>query len=314
MSRLDDIHRDALRILDEARAEHFADHEMVAAVVLFSGGNDSTILAHVMRPHATHFGHANTTIGVEQTRQFVRDVADEWGIPLLERSPDPGDTFEDMVRDFGFPGPAQHFLAFQRLKERGIRKIRRELVGDPRTERILFISGVRRDESSRRSRTVRESWRDGSSVWVAPLANWTDDDMKRYREENPDVPRNEVTDHLHLSGECLCGAFAGEGEEDLIRFFYPEVGEEIDRVAALARETWEAGTGETVVEWGPDGAEIVPVRPFPIERCRWGWGAYRDRKLSVEEWDQLSLDLDGTLCQACDLRVGVEDVVVEVRS
>lgn len=288
-----EIKRDAFRIIDDARREYFQNHREVAAVLLFSGGNDSTVLAHLMRDECSHFGHANTTIGVEQTREFVRNVAAEWGIPLLERSPDPGDRFEDVVREFGFPGPAQHFLAFQRLKERAIRKMQRELVSNPRKERILFISGVRSEESLRRSRTVREHWRDGSAVWVAPLANWTNEDMADYRRANPDVPHNEVTDHLHLSGECLCGAFAGEGEEELVRFFYPEIGEEFDRLAEIAR-----------------------ANKVPEERCRWGWGAYRERKLTRAEWEQLTLDVEETLCSACDLRVAVEDeneTVVELR-
>ncbi len=42
-------------------------------VTLFSGGNDSTTLAHMFRNRVTHIGVANTGIGIEQTRQYVRD-------------------------------------------------------------------------------------------------------------------------------------------------------------------------------------------------------------------------------------------------
>jgi 3'-phosphoadenosine 5'-phosphosulfate sulfotransferase (PAPS reductase)/FAD synthetase len=263
---------DAMRILDEARREHFGDHHrMTAAVVLFSGGNDSTVLAHLMRPHCSHFGHANTGIGVEQTRQFVRDVAEDWGIPLLERHPPPGDTFEEMVQKMGFPGPGQHFRAYQRLKERAIRQMRRELVADPRKERVLFIAGRRRAESSRR-KEIPESEREGSAVWVSPLANWSDANMAEYRSMHTDLPHNEVTDHLHMSGECLCGAFAKHGEIHQIEMFYPDVAEEIRRLEILASA---AG--------------------IPKQHCQWGWGAYRD------DPDRLN-HKSGPMCSSCEFR------------
>ena len=150
MRDLEWAHRDALRILDDARREHFANHDMTAAVVLFSGGNDSTILTHLMLPHASHAGHINTTIGIEETRQFVRDTCAGWGIELIEEMPDDKDHYDRLVIDQGFPGPAQHFKMYQRLKERGLRKIRARFVDDPRTQRVLFIAGRRRDEYPRR--------------------------------------------------------------------------------------------------------------------------------------------------------------------
>lgn len=61
-------------IVREAIARHGARHTITARVVLFSGGNDSTVLAHLLR-HAppdirvTHAGHCNTTIGVEGRRR-----------------------------------------------------------------------------------------------------------------------------------------------------------------------------------------------------------------------------------------------------
>jgi 3'-phosphoadenosine 5'-phosphosulfate sulfotransferase (PAPS reductase)/FAD synthetase len=275
MDRLELMKQDAFRILDEARKTHFEHHDMAAAVVLFSGGNDSTVLAHFMRHHATHFAHCNTGIGVEATRQFVRDNVEAWGMPLLEFAPSPGDRFEDLVADQGFPGPAHHFKMYQRLKERQLRKVRRALVTNPRKERVLFIAGRRRAESSRRQ-DIPEHEREGSVVWVSPLANWSNDDMQAYRDAYANtldpVPHNEVTDHLHMSAECLCGAFAKPGEYDLLNFFFPEVTAEIDRLADVAR-----------------------CNGVPEQRCQWGWGAYRD----LPDEEQLE---SGPLCSSCDWR------------
>ena len=117
-----------------------------------SGGNDSTVLAHLFRPEATHAAHANTTIGIAQTRDFVRSTCEEWGLPLIERTPPrESDHYRALVLDQGFPGPGHHFKMFQRLKERALRSIQKDLGGNPRTRRVVFLAGRRRSESQRRA-------------------------------------------------------------------------------------------------------------------------------------------------------------------
>lgn len=266
---------------------------LVARVLLYSGGNDSNLLAHLMRERVTHFAHANTGIGIEQTREHVRKVAADWGIPLIEHH---GDSYRAEVLKMGFPGPGQHGRMFQRLKERALRKVRRDLVTHGRRERVLFIAGRRRDESARRaSRSIPEFEVEGSVVWVSPLVHWTNADMAAYRRRHIDVPHNEVSDMIHMSGECLCGAFAGPGELDEIGFFFPETRADIEALEAEARE---AG--------------------IPEPRCRWGWGAHRDA-IKVAEAEakgrgvSLTVVLDewfapgGRLCSSCDARrIGIE--------
>lgn len=242
---------DAQRIIREAEEQHADGREIVARVILFSGGNDSTVLAHLMRGMATHAAHADTTVGIEATRQFVRDTCQTWGLPLIEKTPPR--SYEDLVLNVwgGFPGPSGHGRAFSRLKERALRRVRKELVTDPRTQRVLFIAGRRRLESARRS-TIVEHERQGSTIWASPLANWSSDDMRIYRALNPDAPRNPVAARLGMSGECLCGAFAEPGELDRIRDLDPDCAAWIDR---LEQRALAAG--------------------HDPERCRWGWGAYR---------------------------------------
>lgn len=258
-------------LVDQAIDEHItaSGHELAGVVVLFSGGNDSTALAHLMRGRATHAAHANTSIGIEQTRQFVRDTCKAWDLPLLEFSPSPGNTYRELVLDQAFPGPAHHFKMYQRLKERQLRKVRAELVKNPRKQRVLFIAGRRREESERRTNII-EMERVGSTVWVSPLVNWTKLDLNTYRMKHPDMPHNEVTDLLHMSGECLCGAFAHKGELDEIGMWYPDVKAEIN-----ALELMVAATGR-----------------FPAQKCKWGWGADRSLKASKT----------GALCSSCDFR------------
>lgn len=264
-------------IVDEAIATHAEGRDVVATVVLFSGGNDSTVLAHLMRQRATHAAHANTGIGIEATRQFVRDTCAGWGLPLIEKHPPAGSTYRELVLDQGFPGPAQHWKMYQRLKERCLRQVRRDLVTDPRRQRVLFLAGRRRDESSRRA-MVPEMERTGSVIWASPLVGWSKLDLNAYRRANPDCPRNEVADTLHMSGECLCGAFAKRDELDEIGWWFPEVEAHIRDLEEQARAA------------RPD---------LPAHRCRWGWGGEQDAP-ALKAVDRQYRS--GLLCSSCEHR------------
>jgi 3'-phosphoadenosine 5'-phosphosulfate sulfotransferase (PAPS reductase)/FAD synthetase len=256
------------QLVDTGRDLLVGDKTLAGTCVLFSGGNDSTVLAHLMRDQSTHAVHANTGIGVEASRQFVRDTCHAWGLPLIEKHPNPEDSYEAHVLAHGFPGPGHHFKMYQRLKERALRKARSELVADPRRERVIFLAGRRREESQRRA-AVPEFEREGSIVWISPMVLWTALDLNTYRLMH-DVPVNPVTQTLHMSGECLCGSFAQRGELDEITLWHPEAAAEIQRLAAL----------------------IADDPSIPAERKRWGWGAYRDQA------DARS----GRLCGSCAVR------------
>lgn len=220
------------------------EHKPVATLCLFSGGRDSTNLLHLMRDRIDAVVHINTGIGIEDTRIFVRKTCADWGLDLIEEHPPPGCTYRELVLQYGFPGPGGHMVMYTRLKERGLRAVRRRFITNPRKERVLFLAGMRLAESSRRMRNTEETHRDGSVVWASPLTWWSNKHMAEYRELH-DVPVNEVSVNLHMSGECLCGAFAAPGEKEMIRFFYPETAAELD---ALEAEVKAAGLPGCV--WG----------------------------------------------------------------
>jgi 3'-phosphoadenosine 5'-phosphosulfate sulfotransferase (PAPS reductase)/FAD synthetase len=268
-SRLDALIEDAHRTIDGAIAT--AGKPVSAIVCLFSGGNDSTTLAHLMRDRVTHYGMANTQIGIEQTRKYVRDTCAAWGKPLCEKTPPDGKGYRDLVLgkvkpgprgksdlvwSGGFPGPAAHGLFYQRLKERCFEQIRNELVGNPYKNRIIFLAGRRIEESQRRtsrfmSGQIKAIERRGSIIWVSPIINWTKLDLNAYRKRFPDVPRNEVSDLLHMSGECLCGCYGHKDELEEIRMWYPDMAAEIDALQEEVR-----------------ALRLPGVKP---EHCRWNW-------------------------------------------
>ncbi|MEV6525012.1 phosphoadenosine phosphosulfate reductase family protein [Longispora sp. NPDC051575] len=260
------------RVLEAALTVTRRTHRVTAVVWLFSGGNDSATLGHLfgrVNPSLTLAVHANTGIGIEATRVHVRQTCQDWNLPLLELHPPAGSTYRDLVLAEGFPAPARHYLMYQRLKERALHQARNLLVTDPRKERVIFLAGRRRTESLRRRKVP--TWdRKGSIQWVSPLTTWTTADMNTYRARYPDLPRNEVADTLHMSGECLCGCFAKVGELDEIAYWYPEVRAEI---AELEAEVRAAG--------------------IPEPYCRWGWGADRRERGARRI---------GQLCSSCTRR------------
>ncbi|WAL67101.1 phosphoadenosine phosphosulfate reductase family protein [Amycolatopsis cynarae] len=260
----------AQELVDCAVTELGRDKQIVARAVLFSGGNDSTTLLHLMRELGivTHAIHANTGIGIEDTRRFVREVVANWGIPLIEERPPV--SYEELVLTNGFPGPAHHYKMYQRLKERCLDQARKPLgVHRSRTLRALYIAGRRREESERRS-DVPLYEPDGSVIWVSPFAEWTKLDLNTYRSEH-DVPHNRVADLVHMSGECGCGSFAKEDELEMIGDWFPEFRAEVERLEAL----------------------IAHRTDIPAERRKWGWGAYRGRARPPRRM--------GRLCSSCNV-------------
>jgi len=224
---------------------------------LMSGGHDSLCATHLASQHPLFGGvvHINTGIGIEQTRDFVRDVCDDNGWTLYEYHPPV--PYDQIVKEYGFPGPTMHSLMYNRLKERGLRQLTREHKTEFK-DRILLASGVRSLESTRRMGTTEPINKDGARVWVAPIHNWSNHDKNWYMTHHK-LPRNQVVDLLHMSGECLCGAFARPGEREELRMWYPNVVEEIE---ALEREVEQIPKLRGKCRWGqmpkdPDQMEMA---------------------------------------------------------
>ncbi|WP_406730931.1 hypothetical protein [Streptomyces sp. NBC_01794] len=277
------------RTLDEAIArsheildEALATYPVIATFGLFSGGNDSVVLMHLMRQRYDAMLHVNTGTGIPFTTQHAYEVAEAWAKQHNELRP--RNSYRDLVLGKviastgvnagkravwkGFPGPAGHKVMYRHLKDEPLMRFRRGVVGNEgRTKKIIYLGGMRWGETERRFRNAEAIDPDGAIIWVSPLVHWTDAHMREYRAQNrchklhkhaphrmctdDALPLNEVTEHLHMSGECLCGAFAKPGELDEIEFFYPETAA---KFRALEREAEAAGIA--ACKWGqkPPGA------------------------------------------------------------
>lgn len=258
--------------IEEALTTHRRGRELVATCSLVSGGLDSYTTAHLVRDITDTFIHANTGVGIEATRQHVRDTAASWGKRMVEETPDPGEGYFDFVLNTvrtkrtgdirwpgGFPGPAAHSLMQQALKERPMDKARHTLgIANSRKACALWFGGRRRTESEIR-KTIPHHESDGTVIFCAPIAVWHKQDLHAYRLLHGDVPRNPVAERLGMSGECGCLAAAKAGEVARWRREFPD-DPFILRVAEVEKL-------------------LVPRRDIPEHRKLWGWsGDYDDRE------------------------------------
>lgn len=207
----------------------------VAIYVGFSGGNDSRAVTHWMMNNVEGCQpfHANTGIGIEATRKYVRQTCAAYGWTLNEirALEDCGQSYDELCMSFGFPGPDGHQMMYSRLKERCVRTlVKRAKEGHPRRAKVLIASGIRHDESLiRMGYAGREINTVGSQVWINPLYWWDKEKRDAYNMANG-IPENPVTKQLGMSGECGCGAFAHPGELARWRAVDPSFGARIDNL------------------------------------------------------------------------------------
>jgi 3'-phosphoadenosine 5'-phosphosulfate sulfotransferase (PAPS reductase)/FAD synthetase len=262
-------------IVEEARREH---SPIVKTFCLFSGGNDSGVLAHRCRDLYDSLCFIDTGTAIPGVREHVEKMAEWLDKPLVIY--DAGIEFEAMVlgavadpsrpnlKPSGFPGPGGHSIAYNRLKLRQIEA----LVRDHKThrgDRIGLLTGVRYDESARRKRNVRQMGRrNGAQVWINPIASFTTEEMNNYRRENA-IPESDVAALIHRSGECNCGSYAAPGEREMLESLWPEWFE--NKIARLEDQAKEMG----------------------LKHCQWGAGR------------EVMGDAPGPMCSDCQLRIEV---------
>jgi 3'-phosphoadenosine 5'-phosphosulfate sulfotransferase (PAPS reductase)/FAD synthetase len=227
-------------------AEALERYKPVAIYAGFSGGNDSRAITHWMMSNVPGCQalHINTGIGIEASRQYVRDTCKAQGWPLTEirAKEDCGEDYDANVLRHGFPGPDGHQFIYRRLKERAVYAlVKRAKVGHPRSAKVLIATGVRHDESVRRMGYAgREINKTRAQIWTNPIYWWTKTERDAYNAVSG-LPENQVAKQLGMSGECGCGAFAHPGELAKWRAIDPSFGARIDRLQSecLARGfTW----------------------------------------------------------------------------
>ncbi|HEU4975710.1 MAG TPA: phosphoadenosine phosphosulfate reductase family protein [Baekduia sp.] len=252
---------DGEKLLHDAIAEHEPSH----IFALYSGGNDSAVACSFTKRAIGDLLDAavfiDTGTALPGVREHVETTTAARGLRLIVL--EAGDAFFEMVAKHGVPGPGAHRYPYVNLKERQVDRLIREHK-TRWNDRIMLVSGVRRSESDRRMGTAEPTSRDGCTVWANPLIDWTNAEMRTYRERNGIEP-SDAAALMHRSGECNCGAFAAPGEREMLRDLYPDWFERV--VVRAERIARRHGKHD---RWGerPPGATPDDDATGPLCRCQ----------------------------------------------
>ena len=198
---------------------------------LISGGKDSLSLAHFLANRNALQGcvFVDTQIAVPGLEDFIRTLP--YSIEVYKTSED----YDRLVTEYwhSFPHYGLHQQAFNYLKGRGFEAFKRAHKG----EDYLFATGVRKGESPTRKRTAKFHSRLVGVETYAPLLNWTDEDVWSYIRRK-DLRISPAYPKIHISGDCLCGAFARRYERVEYEICYPEVNERFNRLEDKIHDRW----------------------------------------------------------------------------
>lgn len=274
-------------MIDNARditEKAITDHNPSHVLCLFSGGYDSMVATHVI--HAFDLSlpvlvySIDTQLSADGWRDYVTRVARQFG--WRHDIYDNGGGYEEYagwVEKNGQPYSRKgHMFAYNRLKGRAIDAMKRDHKTG-RFDRILMISGVRKNESSARQKLESPYSRYGSAVFVNPLFHWLENHMLAYRLEH-ELPENPFYETVGGSGDCQCnwGQFI---DLETLKKHSPCLAQ--SRVAyldKLSRENHGWGWGEKPSEYDlrkqegqmelfPEEQDFdgVPTSPFLCEGC-----------------------------------------------
>lgn len=250
-------------LLDEA----YEKFNPVHVTVLFSGGNDSIVTAHIAKRWAEKRGidiaidAIDTTLHIDVWPFWVRYAAASSGFENLTITKTPEDGwYEDWVIKYGFPYTKKmHKQTYQRLKERVIEKILRERKGDERTNKVLFITGIRRYESPERYDYDPINNPKGSQAFVNPIIDYRDEYRDKYQRVFS-LPVNPYNVLGLGSGDCQCnwGAFVNIVT---LKRHSPKLAARIEPLHHEARKIHGWGFGEVPsksLKTAMKGQEIMP--------------------------------------------------------
>lgn len=214
-------------------------------LIAFSGGNDSRVMAHVIRslglPYELELVAIETKLGMDGWKQSVIDYSEWIGIPVSFWVGEGRDYYGSYVEAYGWPGNAEHSKIQNRLKGRAYRKMmlanRTGTEGQmkKRGESVWILSGIRKYESQKRMLLKSPySYREGAQ-FINPLFYWLNSDIEKYLQQHniPPAPGKQW--------DCKCGATVKNAAAEW---------EEIEEKAPCLRRYLESLDNPMPWEWG----------------------------------------------------------------
>ena len=228
---------------------------MTTVHCFFSGGRDSALSCYIAKKVADVRGwsfrlvHIDTTIGLEETEEYVKRYAEWLGAELVVLRPDY--TFEEYVARYPYwphvypPWARWCYHKLKRLPtERYIRQRYRH--GD------IIVLGVRGDESSFRKRNYNSVFttkyysdaKVETKIWLPLL--YVDSETVNKLIKKFDIPESPVWHAIGSSGECFC--LAGSSKKTVIRAVkaFPELGARLMKIDDIIHENRRKGESCTI--------------------------------------------------------------------
>lgn len=199
---------ESVNIIEEAVKEHHP----LAVFASFSGGRDSVVVTDLFFRWVTRHP-ISAKIGVFAIKTgFQADQWDRWIEEYCSKKEWPlefgegygREWYKQQVLQYGYPYARSHHVNIYRYLKQAAIERHVKATKLHRMDRVMYVTGVRRDESSKRKKTQHE-YRKGARVGVNPLVNWTDSDVDLYiKTLIPDYD-NPFYSLYGSSGDCYCG-------------------------------------------------------------------------------------------------------------
>ena len=207
---------------------------------MFSGGKDSLTACHKawkdgLLGDKPKMVYCRTGVGLNE--EYVKSICEKFGWELIIVEPAPHETYDVFVERFGFPHQGMHNTVMGFLKWHPIRKWHSEQKKLGR--KIIFISGRRKKESKRRLRmkSNKKLVKTEGMTFLSYIFEMETVDVWDYLKEH-NLQRSPTYDTMHLSGDCLCGAFSSRGESDWLSVFHPEMAERFKKLEQQYGGKW----------------------------------------------------------------------------
>jgi len=173
--------------------------------VLFSGGKDSSAALGFTKEYLLAHGdgrnlvalHAETTVGLPQTEQFVKDFCALTDVRLeIIR---PKEDYFSLARRWGVPRPKARWCCYH-LKIEPIKKYLQGFVD------FVVVDGIRREESRKRRAYPFTYQHPHFGLVIHPIIDWTEAQVDKFLRDRG-LPINPAYELGFGSWECWCGVY-----------------------------------------------------------------------------------------------------------
>ena len=221
--------------------------------------------------------------GVGLNEEYVKKICNRFNWKLNIVEPKIDESYEDFVRRFGFPHSGIHNVVMGFLKWHPIRKwfYDQKKLG----RKIIYISGRRKNESTRRMRmktNKRDLIMDGMH-FHSPIFDWSTGQVWVYLEEHK-IERSPIYDTMHMSGDCMCGAFSQKGESAFLQMFHPKLAEWLEDLEK---------------KYGGKWGNQISLTDMKKQQKMNKW--LSDNKISTEQLYHAGI-IDDLVCQECTVQ------------